>query len=658
MNEPEDPESTDEETGGSDVGKTDAPWYLQKGEERSADQEPESEERDEAEDSQQDAAPLPVSEVAAGILRVRCPGCQKEMSVLREHLGMQGECLNCGLPIVAKMAPSETGGMQVVAGEVMTVDQAGATDEAEADVESDKQESQAEDSVPPWKKSFLDSRSEVKAADEDENSDQSDQAEGVEEDQEANEEVESDDESESKDEDVDQSDQVEGVEEDKEASDEGESDDESESKDEDAEANPSWVDGGNPWNAPGLKEKGAEETSDEEIDEQKGEDDQPEDGQVSEDLDSPDDEESDEETIQQEEKESRSSLVIAIVIILVVIGGGLTLFLNPDLIRGSSSAKDKAAVEKVVNSSASEKAGKSGQDEKKGGEKGSISTGPDVSVAQVSSDDSGKSAQADDNKMKVASEEPKAIKRPDEKDESKPEMATARAEVHDDVALRMHQEGERAIRRFYSVGSIEERSAFVLRPKLAIESMRSFYEQQDQLPTIRYLEFKGKVLDPTSGLRFGVFDVHEKENEESHRWCVVEIEPGRYLLDWGLYEQLDGSTLVSYLSKTQVSSKKFRFLMKLGDFVSAVDGPWDVESVKVYLQVPLADGGGGESILLKKSDAERLGILSELAGGKMKIGQVILDWVSSDKDPGSKVPTIIGIDGWGAWSKLKMRGLN
>ena len=250
------------------------------------------------------------------------------------------------------------------------------------------------------------------------------------------------------------------------------------------------------------------------------------------------------------------------------------------------------------------------------------------------------------------------VKKPDTNTEPKPKMATARAEIDDDAALRMHQEGERTIRRFYRARSVEERSAFVLNPNKVMKSMRSFYAKSGQLPTIRYLEFKGKLQDPTSGLRFGVFDVHEKENEESHRWCVVEIEPGQYVLDWGFYEQLEGSTLVSYLSKVQCAAKKFRFLMKLGDSVSAVDSPWDEEAVKVYLQLPLAGGGGGETILLKKSAAENFGILEELADGQMKIGQVELNWVGSEKDPGSKVPTITGLDGWGAWAKAKMRGLN
>ena len=427
----------------------------------------------------------------------------------------------------------------------------------------------------------------------------------------------------------------------------GEQSDAEEATSTDEDAGPSWAAGGNPWNALGLTEKAADEVS-VEVNNESGNGDASKQELPS--LDFLDDEEpepeEEPEEVFQEQKESRLSLIIAVVIIIVVGGGGLMAY----LMRDTGSPGDKAAIEKVAQTS------KSNEDEKKAPEI--------VEKTEPIPTSSEKSA----NEGEVAATDSKAIERPagssiDSKASAantgpKPEMATARVDVSDEVAVRMHQEGERAIRRFYRARSVEERSAFVVNPGQVMSSMRKFYDKLGKLPTIRYLEFKGKLHDPTSGFRFGVFDVHEKENEKSHRWCVVEIEPSQYALDWGFYEQLEGSSLITYLAKAQSSSKRFRFLMKLGETISAIDSPWDETAVQVHLQLPLAGGGGAETILLKKTDAENFGVLKELADGQMKIGRVKLDWIDSDKDPGSKVPTITELEGWGAWSKPKLRGLN
>ncbi|MFK5924827.1 MAG: hypothetical protein QM496_21830, partial [Verrucomicrobiota bacterium] len=460
---------------------------------------------------------------------------------------------------------------------------------------------------------------------------------------------------------------------------------------------PSWAKGGNPWDALGLSEKKEEDDSldagESEGGDQAVQDDEEKDGaehepalqlggdadeannqegevgKRDEQLDSDDAEPgTDEETSQQEEKESRMGLIMAAVIILVVGGGALALILNPDLIGGKSSpktSKDKQVVEKPIEA---DEAAEKEKADKLAAAKLKEKAAKQAAEAKAEAD----KKTEEDKGMKVAGDEPKAVERPQgqqvkkveieqekAKSDSKPQpkMATARPDIHDEVALRVHQEGERAIRRFYRTPSVEERSAFVLQPDRALPSMRVFYGKTEKLPTLRYVEFRGKVKDPTSGYRFGIFDVHEKENEKSHRWCVVEIEPGQYALDWGLYEQLESSTLVAYLAKVQDAPKKFRFLMKLGDVVSVMDSPWNEEAIKVYLKLPAAGGAGGEVILVKKSAAEKFGMLEELANGRMKIGQVELNWVPGDKDPGSKVPTITELEGWGAWKKIKMRGL-
>lgn len=719
MSEPGNSKPEDKENGGSGAGKPDVPWADQAG---SSSEKSDSAKQEEAEDSQQRASNSKEgAAAAAGFLRVWCPKCEQEMNISREHMGMQGLCPKCDLPIVAKMVPKETGGMKVVAAEVLIAkgdspvpswmkrSLGGETEENTSGQEGDPSGSAQNGEAEKVKvgKIVVEKTEAEKAGDE------KAKAEKLKADIRAEMlKVEAAKSSES---------ENAKTEEKKVGSDKA--DYESTSKDDEAGDKPSWAEGGNPWNALGLSEQKTDESADkEEGKQEKEEGKQEKEVKAGEpvDLEEKDSEEysAGEEELEgepEDEKESRLSLIAAVVIIVVVAGGGLIAYLNRD----KESGNDQAAIEKVAantntnsnksgdasggdkpainkaanNSSSGESVKTNGGDKpaiekavansnKPGGEKvagkvkdeGLGSTALGGGQEKVPGDDSNKSKQSNGSDMKTAAINSGTDKGKSEKDkesnavaagnpevekaEPKPRMATARASVNDDISLRIHQEGERAIRRFYRARSVEERSAFVVNPDRAMKSMRSFYEKLGQLPTIRYLEFIGMLQDPTSGLRFGVFDVHEKENEDSHRWCVVEIEPSQYALDWGFYEQLEGSTLMPYLSKAQDSPKNFRFLMKLGESVSAVDSPWDEESVKVFLQLPLAGGGGGEAILMKKSDAKEYGILKELADGQMKIGQVELNWISSDKDPGSKVPTITGVYGWGAWTKPKMRGLN
>lgn len=747
--EAEESQSREAESDGNPVGGMGVPWYLPSEEDGGEDEEFASAETGEV--AIPEEAGDPVEEVQE-ILRVWCPECGQELNILREHLGMQGICLNCNLPIVARMSPDDDGSMRVVAAMVAASDESEAgggdlaavsspewgedpeelsgqpTDETGESIQvEDGDETgvlpgageeatslgdSAEEELKPWEE-------ELAPSDDEPDGDGSAEEESEEktgDDEPDSRELEGEgdpaDELEEKESGADEAGDVDSSESDE--SDEGDEGDEGElggpddpdgaaaeeagtSGEGDTDSGPSWAKGGNPWDALGLEERkeegsleGQEEAGDgkgdgggdsqkglqggdgskpdeedlEDLDLIDGETAVPKagSGKGQGDLDGDSNEDLDGESDVQEQEDSRLGLMVAVVIILIVGGGGLTLYLKPDLIRGSSKAGDKAPAGELAKSDKSDKPEESEKTDKAG-------SGGTTGIA----DQAGKKDKADGGKTKLASGEPKAIKRPDGKGnqpdsvtgkkpvakaEPKPEMARARANVDDEVALRMHQEGERAIRSFYRAQSIEERSAFVLDPGRAVESMRSFYEKLGKLPTIRYLEFKGKILDPTSGLRFGVFDVHEKENEKSHRWIVVEVEPGQYALDWGLYEQLENSTLVSYLAKEQRAPKEFRLLMKLGDRVSAVDNPWDEDAVKVYLQLPSAGNVEGEVVLLRKSVAEKLGILDGLGDGKIRIGRLTLDWIVSDKDPGSKAPTITGFEGWGAWSQTKMRGLN
>lgn len=763
--EAEDSQSRDGESGGNPVGGMGVPWYLPSEDDGGGDEDfstPETEV-----DAHPGGGGIP-AKVNQEILRVWCPECGQELNILREHLGMQGICLNCNLPIVAGMSPDDGGRMRVVASKVAALHatEAGGGDldavpslglgdgledlpgpptgktEGSIGVEDEDEtggllvtgeEASSLDESAEEGRAPLDDQQDGEGSAEDEALEPLEEGRGPSDDQQDGEES-AEDEAEGKMGDDEpgrttDSREVEGeedsadeLEEEEGAADEAEDTESSgsgggdegepgglddpdgpeaevseKSEDGDMDSGPSWAKGGNPWDALGLEERkdgesleGKEEAEDGKGDgggdPQKGlqgeEDSKPDEVDLEEDLDLDDeeasgskagggegqedsDEDLDGETEVLEQEDSRLGLIVAVAIILIVGGGGLTLYLKPNLIRGSSTDKDKAPTEEFAKSAKSAKSDKSEITGKSGNNGAEVTTGL--------ADETDKTDKAVGDKVELASREPKAIKRPEgkntkpdseagekpvEKSEPKPEMARARANVDDEVALRMHQEGERAIRSFYRAQSIEERSAFVLDPGRAVGSMRSFYEKLGKLPTIRYLEFKGKILDPTSGLRFGVFDVHEKENERSHRWIVVEVEPGQYALDWGLYEQLENSTLVSYLAKEQSAPKEFRLLMKLGDRVSAVDNPWDEDAVKVYLQLPSAGDVEGEVVLLRKSVAQKLGILDGLGDGKIRIGRLTLDWIAGDKDPGSKAPTITGFDGWGAWTQMKMRGLN
>ncbi len=824
----EDSQSKKGEGGGNPAGGIGVPWYLPGDDDGGQDEDLDTAgtggvaDREQEEGGGETVEPEEAGEssevegsgpeaVEREILRVWCPDCGQELNILREHLGMQGSCPACSLPIVSRMSPDDGGSMRVVAVEVTASGEPDAGEEPSAGethletgagqadlsgklpgepegferegvpVAGEREPNQGESldgQLEPLKEGLELSEEKLESLEE-EAEPLGEDPESLEEEPQAlgenteslqegpeplGEELElleeglelSEEESESLEEEPQALGEEQGgdgsVEADGETDDggpEGETlgrgveseldlaaepgeevgqsgEDErdktagrkpSESGEGDGDApagiddpneagdvgggdtgsRPSWVTGGNPWDALGLDERkddgdvdGKGKTGDAELN---ADDDVLED--LAQEANSPSKdlpegprlvdgkkptakagEKELDEDLEWEEDDSRLGLIVAVVIILIVGGGGLALYLNPNLVGGLAKVEDKAPARELAQAAKIEKADKT----KDAGstavadktEKADKTKDAGSTAVVDKTDKADKTEGAGDGEAEVAevaSGEPKAIQRPEAEDktpdslegggaEPKPEMARVQAEVDDKVALRMHQEGERTIRSFYRARSVEERATFVVDPGRAMNSMRSFYEKLGKLPTIRYMEFKGKIEDPTSGLRFGVFDVHERENEESHRWIVVETEPGQYALDWGLYEQLENSTLVAYLAREQSAPKKFRLLMKLGERVSAVDNPWDEDAVKVFLQLPSAGNVEGEMVLVRKSEAEKLGILEGLGDGKIRIGRLTLDWIAGDKDPGSKAPTIIAFDGWGAWERLKMRGLN
>ncbi len=208
--------------------------------------------------------------------------------------------------------------------------------------------------------------------------------------------------------------------------------------------------------------------------------------------------------------------------------------------------------------------------------------------------------------------------------------------------------GEEVIRAYYQSNAIDERAAFVLDQDANQPKMEAYYRRYQSLPTLRSVSFRGPMRDAASGRWFGVFDVREAENEEVHRWCVVQVRPGEMKLDWVIYQQLIDGSLDRFLGDPTAPARDFRLVIRRGEEAPSDENPWPGTTWELYLQPPL-DTSQPRVLLVRDEEFQKLGLDSALIGGNARIGRVELGWVPSDLEPLTRVPTITKVHGWGAW---------
>ena len=208
--------------------------------------------------------------------------------------------------------------------------------------------------------------------------------------------------------------------------------------------------------------------------------------------------------------------------------------------------------------------------------------------------------------------------------------------------------GTEIIESFYRSESIDERGSYVIEPEVNQPLMEAYYRRSQSLPTLRSVSFRGPMRDAASGRWFGVFDVREKENEELHRWCVVQIRPGDLKLDWTIYQQLIDESLDRFLADPASPPKEFSLVVRKGDEAPSDENPWQGTTYEVYLQPPL-DTAQARVVMVRDADFEKLGLKNALIGGNARIGRVELSWAESEIEPMTRVPTISKVLKWGAW---------
>ena len=70
--------------------------------------------------------------------------------------------------------------------------------------------------------------------------------------------------------------------------------------------------------------------------------------------------------------------------------------------------------------------------------------------------------------------------------------------------------------------------------------------------------------------------------------------------------------------------------------------------MELHLNTPL-DTAEARVLLVKESDVTRLELDTALAAGVPRIGKLELMWTQSEVEPGTRVPTVSKVLGWGAW---------
>lgn len=208
--------------------------------------------------------------------------------------------------------------------------------------------------------------------------------------------------------------------------------------------------------------------------------------------------------------------------------------------------------------------------------------------------------------------------------------------------------GTEVLETFYRSESIDDRAAFVLESETVQSQMEAYYRRYQSLPTVRSISFRGPMRDAASGRWFGVFDVRENENEEVHRWCVVQVRPGEIKLDWVIYQQLIDESLDRFLADPASPPKEFRLVVRRGNEAPSDENPWQGTTYELFLQPPL-DTAQPRVVLVSREEFERLGLEKALIGGSARIGRVELHWTESEIEPMTRVPTVSKVLGWGAW---------
>lgn len=208
--------------------------------------------------------------------------------------------------------------------------------------------------------------------------------------------------------------------------------------------------------------------------------------------------------------------------------------------------------------------------------------------------------------------------------------------------------GTEVLKSFYQSDSIDGRASFVMAPDDSQPLMEAYYRRFQSLPTLKSVSFRQPMRDAASGRWFGVFDVQENENDELHRWCVVQVRPGEMKLDWVIYQQLIDQSLDRFLSDPAAPPKSFLLVVGPGDQAPAEENPWQGRTVELLLNTPL-DTAEARVLLVKESEVTRLELDTALAAGVPRIGRLELMWTQSEVEPGTRVPTVSKVLGWGAW---------
>lgn len=218
----------------------------------------------------------------------------------------------------------------------------------------------------------------------------------------------------------------------------------------------------------------------------------------------------------------------------------------------------------------------------------------------------------------------------------------------DRMASILEPVGREVIEAFYGTKAIDERSEFVIEPDLYQPEMEAYYRRFQELPTLEGVEFRGPMRDAASGRWFGVFDVQEKENQSTHRWCLVQVRPGEMKLDWNIYQQLIDQSLDRFLDDPEAEPKDFRLVIRRGIEAPSDQNPWSDRTWELHIQPPL-DMKGPRVIVIPESKYQELGLDKALVGGNARIGRVEMSWVASEVEPLVKIPTVTKVLGWGAW---------
>lgn len=211
--------------------------------------------------------------------------------------------------------------------------------------------------------------------------------------------------------------------------------------------------------------------------------------------------------------------------------------------------------------------------------------------------------------------------------------------------------GRKLLERFYLGGSITERMASVI-PAPGVETaMTNYYARFTEMPVLGGAQWVGRMKDPGSSLWFGVFDVKESTSDRDFRWCVVEVAPGRFLLDWELHQQLADDLLGRFMGDNGATDADLTLILRRGVELKDEDNPWKPDTgVEVYLSLPLSkDRSMPQRVVLPKESFARMGFEEKLVGNTTRIARVRMGWVDSPHDRLIRYPIIEECYSWGAW---------